>query len=257
MCKSGTSAGSGFFYLCDLPAVAKNILISLCGSALKLLEHITLMVGIVIMSLLGRGVNLRCWFVKTTKGKNMMKMIHTIIPVAALVLASSQTGQAVPITGNIGFSGVVQLDTGDASTATEALSWENQVVGATSGAFTGISEGTAVAIAAPWSFNSGPINDFWTVGGFTFNLLSSSIIGTRGRFLDVDLTGTVTGNGYDDTSFSGTFQVANPSADGLSKFTDRLSFGQVVGTPVPDGGITAMLLGLACAGLATMKYKLA
>jgi hypothetical protein len=202
----------------------------------------------------------------------MIKKICAIIPLAALVLALPDTGQAVPIrgravtakadsgliSGNIGFSGVVQLDTTDAATATEAVSWEDQIVGAASGDFNGISRGTTVSFAAPWAFNSGPINDFWSVGGFTFNLLSSSISGTRGRFLDVVLTGTVTGNGFEDTTFTGTFQVANPSADGLSRFTDRLSFSSAAPvTSVPDGAYTAMLLGLACAGLARIKYQYA
>jgi len=203
----------------------------------------------------------------------MIKKIYAIIPLAALALAMPETGHAVPIrgravtaksgdpapiTGNIGFSGLVQLDTTDAATATSAVSWQQEIVGSDSGDFNGIPHGTAVALAAPWSFNSGPISDFWSVGGFTFNLASSSISGTRGRFLDVVLTGTVTGNGFEDTTFTGTFQVANPSADGLSRFTDRLSFGAAAPvTTVPDGAYTAMLLGLACAGLAGVKYKYA
>jgi hypothetical protein len=218
----------------------------------------------------GLGQLLVCRYNK--KEKTMIKKIHAIIPMAALVLALPQMGHAVPIkgravstkadsgliSGNIGFSGVVQLDTTDAATATEAVSWENQVVGASSGDFNGIAHGSAVTFAAPWTFNSGPLNDFWSVGGFTFNLLSSSISGTRGRFLDVVLTGTVTGNGFEDTTFTGTFQVANPSADGFSRFTDRLSFGSAAPvTTVPDGAYTALLLGLACAGLTGLKYKYA
>jgi hypothetical protein len=187
----------------------------------------------------------------------MINKIYAIVPVA-LTMAFTQTGQAVPITGNIGFSGDVQLNTTDARTATAVLNWINTVVGSDSGNFSGIAPNTAVLMTSPWSFNSGALNNFWQVGGYTFNLISSTVSSRIGQFLDVNLSGTVTGNGFDATTFSGTFQVANPSADGQSKFTERLSFASPGGgAPTPDGGMTAILLGLACASLAVVKYKFA
>ena len=171
--------------------------------------------------------------------------------VAAVAVALTQTVQAVPITGNIGFSGAVQLNSGSVQNATEALAWINTVVGATSGSFTTVATGSSVALAAPWFFNSGVLNNFWSVGGFTFNLSSSSIYSQDSLFLNVVLAGTVTGNNYDATAFSGTFQVANPPADGVATFTERLSFNSV-----PDGGTTVLLLGAALSGLAMIKRKL-
>ena len=35
---------------------------------------------------------------------------------------------------------------------------------------------TAVNLVAPWSFESGPVSQFWSVGGFVFDLVSSEIV---------------------------------------------------------------------------------
>jgi hypothetical protein len=183
----------------------------------------------------------------------------TIVLFAAAICASAipLNLHAVPITGNIGFDGAAQLNGPNVETATEVISWIDNTVGKSSGAFAGIPAGTAVALASPWSFNSGPLNNFWMVGGFTFNLLSSSsAIQSIGGilFLNVALSGTVTGNGFDPTTFSGTFQAADPAANGQTIFTERLSFANnAVG--VPDGAYTAMLLGFTCLGLGVFKYK--
>jgi hypothetical protein len=80
--------------------------------------------------------------------------------------------------------------------------------------------------------------------------------------LNVLLTGTVSGNGFDTTAFTGSFQTANPSSgpghgfpnDGLTTFTERISFGS--SASVPDGGTTIMLLGVALVGLGLIKRKL-
>ena len=179
-----------------------------------------------------------------------MKNILKVVAVAAVALALTSSVQAVPVTGNIGFSGAVQLNSSSVQTATEALAWFNTVVNATSGSFTTVPNGTAVALATPWFFNSGAQPNFWITGGFTFNLISSAIYSQDNLFLNVVLAGTVTGNGFDATAFTGTFQVANPSANGLTTFTERLSFNSV-----PDGGTTVMLLGAALSGMALIKRK--
>ena len=181
-----------------------------------------------------------------------MKNIIKIVAVAVVAVALTQSSKAVPITGNIGFSGAVQLNSTSVSTATQALAWFNTVVNATSGSFVSVPNGSAVTLATPWMFNSvGPVSNFWKVGGFTFNLVSSAIYSQDSLFLNVVLAGTVTGNNFDATAFTGTFQVANPSADGMSTFTERLSF-----NAVPDGGTTVLLLGSALSGLALIRRKL-
>lgn len=162
--------------------------------------------------------------------------------------------QATPITGDIGFSGSVQLNSMSANTATAVTAWYNTVAASPSGSFVGIvNNGDAVSMtgATPWSFNSGALPNFWSVDGFTFSLVTSSIYSQGGGFLNVLLAGTVAGNGFDVTGFNGSFQVGNPPSGGRCTFTERLSFNSV-----PDGGTTVMLLGSALMGLGLLKRKL-
>jgi VPDSG-CTERM motif len=192
-----------------------------------------------------------------TNNKIKMKnKLMTIAGAAAVFLAVAQTTQATAITGNIGFGGAVDLDTSSANTATEVTTWLNPVAASPSGIFSSyVNQGDAFTMtgATPWSFNSGALPNFWSVGGFTFSLISSSIAAQTGNgFADVNLTGTVSGNGFDTTTFTGSFQVGNPpSGGGPEQFTERLSFASA-----PDGGTTMMLLGAALTGLGLIKRKL-
>jgi hypothetical protein len=179
---------------------------------------------------------------------------NKIAAAVAAVVCLTGIAQAVPITGNIGFSGAVELNTTTANTATEATAWYNTVAANPSGSFVGlVSQGAAVSMtgATPWSFNSGALANFWTVDGFTFNLVSSSIFSQVGGFLDVVMAGTVTGNGFTTTAFNGSFQVADPASSAPQTFTERLSFASV-----PDGGTTAMLLGFGFLGLGLFRRKM-
>jgi hypothetical protein len=92
------------------------------------------------------------------------------------------------------------------------------------------------------------------VGGFTFNLISSAIVLQNSQFLNVRLTGTASGNGFDTTDFTGTFQVGNPAANGITTFTERMSFAPTPSS-VPDGGTTVLLLGMVCTGLVIIQRK--
>lgn len=182
-------------------------------------------------------------------------MIKKIAIVGAVAVALAQSVQAVPITGNIGFAGTAVLNTANASTATAVVGWINSHVETSSGNFSLlVALNDAVFFYAPWSFNSGPLPSFfWQVDGFKFSLSASAIFSQGPTFLDVVLTGTVSGNGYDATAFEGTFQVANPPSNaGLAQFSERLSFNSI-----PDGGTTVLLLGAALSGLALIRRKLA
>ena len=181
-----------------------------------------------------------------------IKFLYSSLAGIALTMFA-QTLQAVPITGNIGFSGTAQLNTTTVQTATEVVSWFPTVVNAESGSFSSVAIGSDVLLASPWLFNSGPLNNFWRVGGFTFDLLSSTISLRQGLFLDVSLIGTVTGNGFTDSPFTGTFQVGDPSANGDTTFTERLSF---TNAAVPDGGSTLIMLGLTGLAMALVKRHL-
>jgi hypothetical protein len=191
-----------------------------------------------------------------------MKNIIKIAGATVLALALTQNIQAIPIVGNIGFTGQVTLNSSTPATATEVTSWVLPTVNGTSGVFAApnpfaVAYGTAVSMAAPWSFVSGAVNNFWVVGGFTFNLTSSSIISQGGTspntgFVVVDGTGIVSGNGYTPTAMTWSFSVSDPEANNeIPTWTIQAS-----SASVPDGGATVMLLGIALSGVALLRKKL-
>ena len=174
-----------------------------------------------------------------------------------------QAPLAVPITGSIGTTGSLTFNTSSPATATEETSWISPQVVKDSGAFTAIASGTPITMSsAIWNFNtSTPINAFWTVGGFTFQLLSSFIAaqGTSGglAYLTVDGTGLVSGNGYTPTVMSFNMTSQDPVA-GVTGGVNSWSFsasGASTLSSVADGGSTIMLMGLALTGVAWMMRK--
>ena len=85
---------------------------------------------------------------------------------------------------------------------------------------------------APWTFTSGLAN-LWSVGGFTFNLTTSSIIQQGNGFLAVSGTGTITGNGYTDTPGTWKFSTQNPPANGVFSFSASITASLPQPTPTP------------------------
>jgi hypothetical protein len=146
------------------------------------------------------------------------------LPIQHMAIAAAaggmlaQTLQAGQITGNISFTGEVTLNTSSPATATAVPSWLNPTVAGATGAFALIPAATAVTFAAPWNFyTSGPIPNFWSAGGFTFELTSSAILSQGGTpgvngFVTVLGTGTASGNGYSSTTVSWSFTCQDPRA---------------------------------------------
>jgi len=182
----------------------------------------------------------------------------------AVAIALTQTLQATPLpgtqtTGNIGFIGGATLDTDSAGTATEVTSWINPVVDLDSGSFAGIPSYSSASFALTWNFNSGAVSNFWSAGGFTFNLTSSEIVAQSGAYpvgsVTVDGTGYVSGNGYAPTLMSWSFTAQDPAAqtDPEEAWTFSASAASL---STPDGGSTVMLLGLGLSGAALLRRKL-
>src|SRR5580700_6776932 len=102
-----------------------------------------------------------------------MKINHLAGAATILLAATATQVHAIPITGNIGFSGLVTLNTSSPATATEVTSWVNSQVEGDSGVFGSgvfaLATGTPVTMTSQiWNFNtSTPIANFWSVGGFT------------------------------------------------------------------------------------------
>jgi hypothetical protein len=184
--------------------------------------------------------------------------------IATVALGVGGIAQAVPISGDITFAGGVTLNTSSAGTATEVLSWTGPggtgepIVISDDGSFSGIAPGSTGTFASPWFFNSGSVSALFTVGGFTYNLTSSKIIyqGGNPAGVVVDGIGSISGNGLDSEAMEWSFSTSDPSALGVDAAV--FSFQVAAGTTgtVPDGGTTAMLLGLGVLGLGLLKKQI-
>jgi protein with PEP-CTERM/exosortase system signal len=194
----------------------------------------------------------------------MKRKLLLVAAVAAIcgVGAVAQAVQSDPISGDITFAGGVTLNTSSAGGATEVLSWTGPggsgmpIVISDSGSFSGITPGTTATFTAPWFFNSGPVTSLWSVGGFTFDLTSSKIAfqGGSPAGVLVDGIGAVSGNGLPAEAMTWEFATGDPSADGVFSF--QVADGTTGGATVPDGGTTAMLLGLGVLGLGLVKKQM-
>jgi hypothetical protein len=124
------------------------------------------------------------------------------------------------------------------------------------GTFASILPGTQADMAQPWIFNpSTATPHLWSVGGFTFDLMSSTIVHQDATFLSISGQGTVTGPpGFDATSMTWAFSTQN--SDGKPHMTFSFSANGSSGTGVPDGGATVMLLGAALGALGMARHFL-
>jgi hypothetical protein len=199
-----------------------------------------------------------------TESEDMKRNWIKMAAVAIAVCGVAGIASAVPITGNITFAGGVTLNTSSAGTATEVLSWTGPggtglpLVISDDGSFSSIAPGTQATFAAPWSFNSGAVVSLWSVGGFTFDLTSSHIVfqGGSPAGVLVDGIGSVSGNGLSSEAMTWSFSTSDPgaAATGGLVFSFQVADG-TTGT-VPDGGTTAMLLGLGVLGLGLLKKQM-
>ena len=195
----------------------------------------------------------------TTITKRFLAILATGLMSCALF---TQQAQADPIVGNIAFGGTVYLNSPSAGTATAVTGWHgfggvgNPLVVEAGGDFLpyvtlGVSN---TVFATPWNFNSGPIANFWSVGGFTFNLVASSIFSQGGDPAGVVVNGYgwMAGNGFDPTF--GTWSFSTLSGPSSAGWVVRFSF-SAADSVVPDSGSTVALLGLAIVGVETLRRR--
>lgn len=174
-------------------------------------------------------------------------------PLPPVTLANS-------IQGSINFAGGVQFNTNSLATATSVITWfdsngnagfSSVQVGAT-GNFSGILAGTQATMAQPWIFNpSTPTPGLWSVGGFTFDLLTSTVLTQTANFLNITGTGIITGNGFDPTVGTWAFSTQNSSGGERTLFSFSGD-----STAVPDSGATVALVGLTLVGVEVLRRKL-
>jgi hypothetical protein len=193
-----------------------------------------------------------------------MKLSKTILAVLATGVLScglfSQQAQAAPINGDIQFAGEVAFDTNSLATATRVVTWFDvfhnagfsSVTSATGDFAAFVSSGDQATMAQPWIFNpSTATPGLWSVGGFTFNLTSSTIDTQNASTLVISGTGVVSGNGFDPTAMDWMFTTQ--SSGGRTRTTFSFSAN---GVAVPDGGSAVALLGLALTGIEILRRKL-
>ncbi len=213
---------------------------------------------------------------KTERNTIMKTISAKLFVLAATVVVGcglfSQHASAVPITGNINFSGTAQF--GDAAgNPVNSLAQARRVItffdvfnnanratvsGSPTGTFaTGgvppITAGQSATFASNYIFNPGstPQPGLWSIGGFTFNLLTSTINTQTNFFLDISGTGILTGNGFTPTSGMWSFQ--SNKADGGTAST--FSFAANT-SAVPEGGSALALLGITLVSVEVLRRKL-
>lgn len=189
--------------------------------------------------------------------KNFQKTILALFAIAFLSgELFCQRAHAAQIQGDIDFGGVVTYDTTSLGTATRVNMWQPFDMGPSnfsmvlqrSGDFANptysIDPGDFAAMAAPWIFNPPTATpSLWSVGGFTFNLTSSTIVSQDATFLNVTGVGTITHNDFDPTP--GTWSFTSTQSDGSSN--PNFSF-QAEAAAVPEGSSIA-LFGIGVLGL--------
>jgi hypothetical protein len=185
-------------------------------------------------------------------------MTRIIVLLSLIATNCLTTAPAAMINGTLNLRAGSVVDHPEIGQTTGILAWSNPAVSNRSGDFVAlISPDQAVNLVAPWSFESGPVSQFWSVGGFVFDLVSSEIVEQNETRLTVSGTGLIRGNGFDPTPGSWNYgrQIAGAAQTfaGLSNEVSWLSF---TATPpaasVPDSGATAALLAGGLLGLGFM-----
>ena len=191
-----------------------------------------------------------CYRTQNRNKGQTMKLSKIILAIVASVgLLSS--AQATPITGMLNIAGTANFNTSSLTTASSATFADVLVLGGNTGDFAGFAVGTPVVMAS-YTFDPSTItNGLWSVNGFTFNLLSSTVVSRSATFLSVSGTGIITGPpGFDPTP--GVWAFTSQNSGGRPH--DTFSFSANT-EAVPDGGMTMALLGAGLMGLAAFRAK--
>lgn len=196
-----------------------------------------------------------------------MKPLKTILAISAAAFATVgllSTAQAVPITGDIDFAGQAFFNTNSLATATQVVNFKTNdaasangtaMVTSATGSFSGLS-GSIASFPNVYTFNpSTATTPLWTVGGFTFNLTSSTVVFQNSQFLAISGNGILSGNGFDPTP--GVWAFTSQQADGSPQTSFSFSANtSAVPRAVPDGGSALSLLGIALVGVEAVRRKL-
>jgi hypothetical protein len=192
-------------------------------------------------------------------GKQNMKLSKTLLALVAAVAAAgftSQQAHATQISGMLNLHGTATFNTTSLGTAHSVTSFSNVTVDfGNTGAFAGISVGTPVMMTSPYIFSpSSTTPVLWSVGGFTFDLQTSTVATQSNNFLNISGTGTIFGGGYDATPGVWSFTSTNSNGHPHTSFN---FVANVTAVPTPDSGMTVALLGAGLIGIAAFRARFA
>jgi hypothetical protein len=182
-----------------------------------------------------------------------MKLIKPLlIGLTAMVVAAgfAVSAQATLVTGQLNIAGTATYDH-PIATATMVSAFDNVTTqGMNTGSFAAIAKGLPVAMTAPYVFNpSTPSPMLWSVAGFTFDLLTSTVVSQSKFGILIEGHGIISGNGFDPTPF--TWSYSQQAGAGKTLSFSATTFNS------PDGGMTVTLLGVGLVGLAVIRAKFA
>lgn len=186
---------------------------------------------------------------------NIKSKITAILAVSLLTAGGlASQASAAQVNGAITLAGGAKFDTNSLASATRVNAFSDVSVKSLDGDFVGfVNVDDAVSMATPWIFSpSTPTLGLWSVGGFTYDLMSSTVVLQTADFLLITGTGTISGNGFDPTPGMWSFTSQSPSANGIFSFSAGGQF-----TGVPDGGTTASLLGIGLVSVGLLRRRLA
>ena len=174
----------------------------------------------------------------------------------ALMAGLASSASAAYLQGTILFTGKAALNNAPPAT-TKVTAWKTSsatgntigkldVAGA-DGSFAPV-DGMKASFTSPWTFTDTNIVNFWSVGGFSFDL-ASAVKTVMGSGFSVNATGTLKGAGYDPTP--GTFYFTSQPGSASGYFSTSAS-----SSAVPEGGAAIALLGLALLGLEGARRRL-
>ena len=165
-----------------------------------------------------------------------------------------QQAAAIPIAGEISFTGKYTLDNADLALATAFTSFSNVLVSDGTGDYVGTT-GASVNYS-PFVFDplaASGVTPLWefTLGGtaYSFDLLSVSVMTPRNPyFLVLNGSGTANITGFDSTPGEWILSA--------NSFGTTFSFSASNQAHVPEGGATIALLGLALVGVEGLRRML-
>jgi hypothetical protein len=191
-----------------------------------------------------------------------MKMTKTLALIGAL--ASGISATAIPITGSIDMSGSVLLDNAFLGSADAALAFGPSTVGGIpTGAYAGTFGDSVAWTPFGWDPSTAPVLPLWSFfdGGtgwtYSFSLTSVSVAFQSNSFLNLlgsgvlDITG---GDPFDPTPGDWSFTISNPGGGKHANFAFTFANSQTA-AEVPDGGATAMLLGVGLVAIGALRRK--